>query len=330
MCSQAARFEAGNGERSTACNPGAPTPLPASPTSAHFTVKPSNITLIPASLTRALSNGDSGGGEFILDGGVWKLAGINFTADSPYSANSSGTGSFSGSLFNATGFYVPNGTGGWQAVPSGPGSSYGTRISANLTWINSILAKPEPTWNVPSGGSWTNNSNWNPQFATGATPTANFTSAITGAATITLDAPETVGTINFANTNTYTLQGPGSLTMQALLGPAGVNVTSGSHRIITPFQVFSDAIFNIGTSTTLSISGGLVTGAGRTFTKSGGGTLIVINAQDYSPLANLNINAGTASLANIDGGAVRSPSLRPALNADRVRENMLTVNGSVT
>jgi hypothetical protein len=278
----------------------------------------------------ALSNGDSGGGEFVLDGGVWKLAGINFTADSPYSPSSTGAGSFSGSLFNASGFYLPNNSGGWQAAPAGPGSSYGTRISANLAWINGILAKPEPTWNKTSGGSWTNNTNWNPQFPTGADSTANFTGAITGASTITLDAPETVGTINFSNANTYTLQGPGSLTMQALLGPAGVNVSSGSHRIITPFQLFSDTILNIAGSSTLSISGGLVTGAGKTLTKQGSGTLIVINAQDYSPLAALNISGGTASLANVDGGATTvTVSSGARLNANRVRQNTLTVNGSV-
>ena len=53
----------------------------------------------------ALSTGDSGGGVFINDGGKWKLAGINYLVDGPFSLNGvHGTG-FNASVFDKGGLY---------------------------------------------------------------------------------------------------------------------------------------------------------------------------------------------------------------------------------
>ena len=51
-----------------------------------------------------LSSGDSGGGLFIRDGAVWKLAGINFVVDGPYNSSDSGSG-FQAAIFNEAGLY---------------------------------------------------------------------------------------------------------------------------------------------------------------------------------------------------------------------------------
>jgi hypothetical protein len=88
----------------------------------------------------ALSDGDSGGGLFVEDGGVWKLAGINYEVDGPFSNAVDGT-MFSASLLDARGLYQEV-AGVWQLV-SGPqphpSAFYSTRISANLDWINSVI-----------------------------------------------------------------------------------------------------------------------------------------------------------------------------------------------
>ena len=86
-----------------------------------------------------LSGYDSGAGAFINDGGVWKLAGVNFAAGGPYSHTISGA-QFNASLFDQGGLYV----GGTRTyVPDGaadvPGFSFFTRVSGNLPWIDSVL-----------------------------------------------------------------------------------------------------------------------------------------------------------------------------------------------
>lgn len=88
------------------------------------------------------SDGDSGGGLFILDGGVWKLAGVNYDVDGPFSNTTAGTIPFSASLLDIRGLYqnvqpgVYTFISGPQPVPS---AFYCTRISANMDWINSVI-----------------------------------------------------------------------------------------------------------------------------------------------------------------------------------------------
>jgi hypothetical protein len=88
-----------------------------------------------------LSEGDSGGGLFIQDGGVWKLAGINYGVDGPFSNAVDGT-AFNASLLDVRGLFVEVSPGNWQFM-SGPQpiptAFYSTRISANLDWIESVI-----------------------------------------------------------------------------------------------------------------------------------------------------------------------------------------------
>ncbi|MGD0059760.1 MAG: hypothetical protein ABSD58_10115 [Verrucomicrobiia bacterium] len=88
-----------------------------------------------------LSEGDSGGGLFIEDGGVWKLAGINYGVDGPFSNAVDGT-EFDASLLDVRGLFEEVSPGNWQFM-SGPqpipSAFYSTRISANLDWIESVI-----------------------------------------------------------------------------------------------------------------------------------------------------------------------------------------------
>jgi hypothetical protein len=93
----------------------------------------------------ALSGGDSGGGVYILSGGIWKLAGINLGADTPWRTTANGT-SFDATIFNGGGLFFNFGTASspnWQQVSEGSSaSSYATRISADLSWIDSVINAP--------------------------------------------------------------------------------------------------------------------------------------------------------------------------------------------
>lgn len=98
-----------------------------------------------------LSEGDSGGGMFIQDGGVWKLAGVNYSIDGLFDTNNViGDGSeFAASLTDFGGFWVGSDATGWSLVPDLPSNQasglYFSSVTANAAAIQSIIAVPEPT-----------------------------------------------------------------------------------------------------------------------------------------------------------------------------------------
>lgn len=97
-----------------------------------------------------LSNGDSGGGLFVNDGGIWKLAGVNYSVDGRFDTNNTkADGSdFNAALFDRGGLYQGNDSSSWTFIPDtlwdNPSSLYASRISSNAASIISIIAVPEP------------------------------------------------------------------------------------------------------------------------------------------------------------------------------------------
>ena len=96
-----------------------------------------------------LSVGDSGGAVFVNDGGVWKLAGINYGVDGFFDANNVvGDGTeFEAALFDRGGFHQGSDSQGWSVNPlpdGSPASFYASRISASALEIQGIVGVPEP------------------------------------------------------------------------------------------------------------------------------------------------------------------------------------------
>lgn len=97
-----------------------------------------------------LSNGDSGGGVFVKDGGIWKLAGVNYSIDGMFDTNNvTGDGSdFNAALFDRGGLYQGSDSFGWTLIPDlpldNPSSFYASRISTSAASIMSITMVPEP------------------------------------------------------------------------------------------------------------------------------------------------------------------------------------------
>lgn len=91
-----------------------------------------------------LSTGDSGGGVFVNDGGVWKLAGVNFGVDGKYNTTDTGDG-FNAAIYDEGGLYQQV-SGGWAYVNDQPfdlpGSLYMTRISSRDDWILAVVPEP--------------------------------------------------------------------------------------------------------------------------------------------------------------------------------------------
>ena len=90
-----------------------------------------------------LSDGDSSGGVFIQDNGVWKLAGVNHGVDGEFGNAVDGT-VFTAALTDLRGLFQQTGPGpaDWIFIDDSrpvPSAFYSTRISANLDWIYSVI-----------------------------------------------------------------------------------------------------------------------------------------------------------------------------------------------
>jgi hypothetical protein len=97
-----------------------------------------------------LSSGDSSGAVFIQDGsGAWRLAGINYGIDGPFSTTPAGS-AFYGAIFDESGLYVC----GWLTPDDGvaqPSYFYVTRVSSEMTWIQSIVGIVPPASSISQG-----------------------------------------------------------------------------------------------------------------------------------------------------------------------------------
>jgi hypothetical protein len=90
-----------------------------------------------------LSVGDSSGGMFIQNGSQWALAGLHYAVDGPFSYDGTSTTEFDAALIDLRGLYYYNGS-GWTLEPLTnpvpvPSAFYSTRVSARLSWINSVV-----------------------------------------------------------------------------------------------------------------------------------------------------------------------------------------------
>ena len=78
------------------------------------------------------------------DGGLWKLAGINYSVDGMFDTNNTtGDGSeFNAALFDRGGLYQGSDGQGWTLIPNvgpdNPSSMYASRISTNAAVIQAI------------------------------------------------------------------------------------------------------------------------------------------------------------------------------------------------
>jgi hypothetical protein len=116
---------------------------------------------VPGTNESHLSAFDSGGGLFIESGGVWKLAGINFGVDGPFKFQQTDATSFNATLFDKGGLWEhtsnapvtndPIFTLNPESAVDVPGTSYSSRISSNLGFINTVI--PEPSSVALLGGA---------------------------------------------------------------------------------------------------------------------------------------------------------------------------------
>lgn len=163
----------------------------------------------------------------------------------------------------------------------------------NNPWLG-ISAQLTPQWNADSNGNWGDDSKWImgvPDADVQDAP-ANFLSAITAPRTITVDRNYTAGSITFNNANSYTLAGPGTLTLSNSSGIATIEVVTGSHTISAPMSFQNGTEITIDdTVSILSLTGGISAGV---VSKFGPGTLIIGGSSNQ--IADLDIKQGLVQL----------------------------------
>ncbi len=169
-------------------------------------------------------------------------------------------------------------------------------ISAILG-VDNITAVPRmqlvPTWTANTNGNWSTAGNWSGGVPNSVGAQAVLGSVITQPRTITVDVPITVGQLDFDNTNSYTVAGTNTLTLNAESGDAQINVIRGSHTIGAPLALADNTVVTVTPAASNLTLAGAVTGTSAGLTKAGPGTL-TINELRTTALA---INTGKVAVA---------------------------------
>jgi hypothetical protein len=155
----------------------------------------------------------------------------------------------------------------------------------DTTGQNYLGIGPQWMWKTNGSGSWSNAANWQVALPGGVDTQANFFGAITSPATITVDGSGfTVGSIAFDNLNRYTINGPGTITLEVSGDNAQINVSTGSHTINAPMTLHNDTDVTIWQAdSTLTVTSD-VTATGVAINKFGPGTLEMKNVRAGSLL----------------------------------------------
>jgi autotransporter-associated beta strand protein len=115
-----------------------------------------------------------------------------------------------------------------------------------------------------------------------AQDTATFGNTVSA---VTLDTAETIGTLVFNQSASYTVGGSSTLTFDSLGGGGTITVSAGTANTVQPPVDLSDnTTVTLSPGTSLTLSGVVAnTGASRTLTLSGAGTTVLGNANTYGP-----------------------------------------------
>jgi hypothetical protein len=220
---------------------------------------------------------------------------------------------YNGSVLDNTGTALPDPTTRFFLASSIVGgfslSLVNNTANTSLDLVVTGGAVASATWNVDANGNWSTGSNWTGGSAPNSVDaTANFGTIITAARTVTVDSPQTVGTANFSSSNSYTIAGSSTLTLDVGSGQAAINVTAGSHTISAPLVLNDNTTITSAAGTGVNLSGNL-TATGKTITKAGAGTVQLVNVR----AAGLTVNEGSAKISA--KGTPNSPAGTSVVNS---------------
>ena len=147
------------------------------------------------------------------------------------------------------------------------------------------------TWAAAVSGNWSAGSNWSSGIApNGAGQGAVLNATTRSDVTVTLDAPQTVGTLEFGNpggnpATGYILSGANSLTLDNSGNAAVVSATEGTHEILAAIELNGSVSVSLSGNSLLAIGGDIsenVAGTTLTLGGDGSGELILSGSNSYT------------------------------------------------
>jgi len=178
-------------------------------------------------------------------------------------------------------------SGAFSTITGLPG---GDRLVYNATQLDIVAGS---VWAASVSGNWSDASKWTGGVpnAAGAAATINVPTSLP--LTVTIDAPQTIGTLLLGNsasaTTGYTLSGVGSntLTLNNAGSDATITVTDGAYIVNAPVALADNlAISNTGTLAFVAASS--ITGNSYGLTINGPGTLVLAGSNSYGGGTTLN------------------------------------------
>ncbi len=173
------------------------------------------------------------------------------------------------------------------------GSATVDAVSGSV-WGAMTVSLPGPaSWAASTNSSWNTSGNWQSSALGGNLALPGGRSGVSDAvlfqsgtgSTATLDGANPVlSAITFNNSaRSYTIAPGtgGALQMVSGTTPATIQVAAGSHSITSRIVLSSNLAINVATGSTLSI-GGAISGAGKSLTKTGAGTLTLSGADSFT------------------------------------------------
>ncbi|WP_254955332.1 hypothetical protein, partial [Cyanobium sp. Cruz-8H5] len=165
------------------------------------------------------------------------------------------------------------------------------RVAFDGGWLVRSSAALPGGWKLDGPGNWGVDANWNIAAPNGFGDSAYFGPVITGDRTVTLEGDKTAGYVGFEDEQSYTLAGPGRLTLDGLVG-VNLEVNQGSHQITAPVDVKKDLSVTVGPAlSTLRIEQ-MTAVADAVITKGGAGTF----ATGPVPGADLDVAGGRVQM----------------------------------
>ena len=194
---------------------------------------------------------------------------------------------------------------GGNAADNGNSSGAGTIFALTPNGINGNWAAGSGTWS--GTGNWSGNV----PPAAYALDTAVFGPALSsGAATVTMDANNSLSSLGLGTTgtNSYVISGTNTLTLSNTGGAAATITNSGgSHTLAVPVWLGSNLSVTATPGSTLTVSGAIgEIYPGMALAVSGGGTLILSGNSGYT--GGTTVNASTLEIGNGGTGEALSSS----------------------
>lgn len=135
-------------------------------------------------------------------------------------------------------------------------------------------------WINPDGGAWETAANWSAMPASAAGAKVWLGEVPLAPATVTLDAPFTIGQMVISNANAYTLSGAGALTLDNGSSAPSLTVGVGSHVLSLPVTAASSLTVSTPANGALTVNGAI--GGAAALVKQGAGELTLTNANTYT------------------------------------------------